>query len=156
MKKIYYEKVGRRYKPIAEYDNDYLASFPKGSTLVVCSPGSTSHKYNVEPALAPLIAAAHYAENAMANAVSLAAELRPTQTPITEGQRKAWKKLAKEFGNDLCTLQGSSTHDIVAAGLTALQQEAHKLLQHAAVKQAYDQFMLVCALTKEHTDERTN
>ena len=150
MKKIYYEKVGRRYKPIAEYDNDYMDSFPKGNTLVICQPGSTSRKYNVEPALAPLIAAAHYAENAMANAILLAAELRPTKTPITEGQRKAWKKLAKEFGSDLCTLQGSSTHDIVSAGLKVLQDEADKLLQHAAVKQAYDQFLLLCALTKEH------
>ena len=36
MKKIYYEKVGRRYKPVAEYDPDYLDSFPKGSHLVMC------------------------------------------------------------------------------------------------------------------------
>jgi hypothetical protein len=156
MKKIYYEKVGRRYKPVAEYDNDYMDSFPKGNTLVICRPGSTSRKYNVDAAFAPLIAAAHYAENAMVNAILLAANLRPTQTPITEGQRKAWKKLATELGSDLCTLQGSSTHDIVAAGLKVLQDEADKLLQHAAVKHAYDQFMLVCALTKEHANEQTN
>jgi hypothetical protein len=149
MKKIYYEKVGRRYKPIAEYDNDYMDSFPKGNTLVICRPGSTSRKYNVDAAFAPLIAAAHYAEHAMCNAILLAASLRPTQTPITEGQRRAWNKLAKEFGSELCTLQGSSTHDIAAAGLAALQEEADKLLQNAAVKHAYDQFMLVCELTKK-------
>jgi len=36
VKKVYYEKKGKRYKPVAEYDSDYLDAFPKGSTLVMC------------------------------------------------------------------------------------------------------------------------
>ena len=150
MKKIFYEKVGRKYVPIAEYDDTFMDSFPKGNHLIMSYPGGTSRRFNIDPALAPMIAAGRHAESAMAEAVSKACELRPTQTPITEGQRKAWNKLAKEFGSELCTLQGANINDIVAAGLQALQEEADKLLQHAAVKQAYDQFMLVCALTKEH------
>ena len=153
MKKIFYEKVGQRYKPVAEYDDAFIDSFRKGNHLVMCYPGGTSRRFNIDPALAPMIAAGRYAESAMAEAISKACELRPTQTAITEGQRKAWKKLAKEFGNELCTLQGASTNDIVAAGLKALQEEADKLMQHASVKQAYDQFLLVCALTQEHKTE---
>jgi hypothetical protein len=80
-----------------------------------------------------------------------ASELKPEQTPLTEGQRRAWRKLAREFGKELCTLQGSSTRDIVEAGVQAMQQEADKLMSHQAVRDAYEQFQLVCELTK-HKD----
>jgi hypothetical protein len=155
MKKIYYEKVGRKYIAVSEYDSDYQDSYPKGNTLVMVSPGSTSRRYNVDPNFAAMIAAGRHAESAMSIAMQVASELRPTQTPITTGQQKAWKKLAKEFGSDLCTLNGLSTHDIVDAGMKVMQEEAHKLMQNVAVKAAYDQFMLVCALTKDHTNEHS-
>jgi hypothetical protein len=149
MKKIYYVKEGRRYKPVAEYDSDLLDSFPKGNHLVMCYPGGTSRRFNIDPAMAPMIAAGRVAEDAMCRAMMDASELKPRQTPLTEGQRRAWKKLAKEFGDELCTLQGSSTRDIVEAGVRAMQSEAHKLMQHPAVRDAYEQFQLVCKLTKE-------
>ena len=149
MKKIYYVKEGRRYKPVAEYDNDLLDSFHKGNHLVMIYPGGTSRRFNIDPALAPMIAAGRVAEDAMCKAMMDASELKPKQTPLTEGQRRAWKKLAQEFGDELCTLQGSSTRDIVEAGVRAMQSEAHKLMQHPAVRDAYEQFQLVCKLTKE-------
>ena len=148
MKKVYYEKVGRRYKPVAEYDNDLLDSFHKGNHLVMVYPGGTSRRFNINPAMAPMIAAGRVAEDAMCKAMMDASELRPQRTPLTEGQRKAWRKLAKEFGDELCTLQGSSTRDIVEAGVQAMQEEADQLLKHEAVRQAYEQFLLVCELTK--------
>jgi hypothetical protein len=37
----------------------------------------------------------------------------------------------------------------VRAGLEALQQEADKLMTNPAVKEAYNQFLFVCALTKQ-------
>jgi hypothetical protein len=148
MKKVYYEKVGRRYKPVAEYDNDLLDSFHKGNHLVMVYPGGTSRRFNIDPAMAPMIAAGRVAEDAMCKAMMDASELRPQRTPLTEGQRKAWRKLAREFGDELCTLQGSSTRDIVEAGVQAMQEEADQLLKHEAVRQAYEQFLLVCELTK--------
>ena len=149
VKKIYYEKVGRKYVPVAEYDSDLTDSFGKGSHLVICYPGGQSRRYNIDPDYAALIAAARVAEDAMMQAMHKASELKPTQTPITEGQRKAWKKLAREFGTELCTLNGASSYDITQAGLKALEDEAAKLLTNAAVKAAYDQFLFVCALTKK-------
>jgi hypothetical protein len=149
MKKVYYEKVGRRYKPVAEYDNDLMDSFHKGNHLVMVYPGGTSRRFNIDPALAPMIAAGRVAEDAMCKAMLDASELRPQQTPLTEGQRRAWKKLAQEFGDELCTLQGSSTRDIVEAGVKAMQEEAFKLMQNEAVRNAYQQFQLVCELTKQ-------
>ena len=149
VKKIYYEKVGRKYVPVAEYDSDLTDSFPKGSTLVICYPGGQSRRYNIDPDYAALIAAARVAEDAMIQAMSKASELRPATTPITPAQQRAWKKLAKEFGTELCTLNGASSYDITQAGLKALEDEAAKLLTNAAVKAAYDQFLFVCALTKQ-------
>jgi hypothetical protein len=148
MKKVYYEKIGRRYVPVAEYDNDLLDSFPKGNHLVMCYPGGTSRRFNVEPNHAALIAAGRVAEDAMSRAISKASELRPKQTPITEGQRKAWKKLAKEFGDELATLHINSARDIAEAGLKAMQDEAEKLMNVPSVKKAYEHFLLVAELTK--------
>jgi len=149
VKKVYYEKVGRKYVPVAEYDSDYLDAFPKGSTLVMCYPGGQSRRYNIDPDYAALIAAARVAEDAMMQAMSKASELKPKHTPITEGQRRAWKKLAREFGDELATLNGASSYDIAQAGLKALEDEAARLLTNESVKAAYDQFLFVCALTKQ-------
>lgn len=148
-KKIYYEKVGRRYVPVAEYDNEFMDSFTKGNHLVMCYPGGSSRRFNIQPDYASLIAASRVAEDAMTRAISQASELRPKQTPITEGQRKAWKKLAKEFGNELATLNINCSRDIAEAGIKALQDEANMLYLNPAVKKAYEQFILICQLTKE-------
>jgi hypothetical protein len=149
MKKIYYVKEGRRYKPVTEYDSDLMDSFSKGNHLVMCYPGGTSRRFNIDPALAPMIAAGRYAEDAISRAISKAAELRPQRTPITEAQQKAWRKLAKEMGDELCTLTGLSVRDCAEAGVQAMQAEADKLMQHPAVRDAYEQFQLVCKLVKE-------
>jgi hypothetical protein len=148
VKKIYYEKKGRRYVPVAEYDNDLLDAFTKGTHLVQVYPGGASRRYNIDPAYAPMIAAGRVAEDAICRAISKASELRPKQTPITEGQRKAWTKLAKEFGDELCTLQGLSAHDCAEAGVKAMMAEADKLLTNPAVRKAYDRFLLVSELAK--------
>ena len=147
--KVYYEKVGRKYVPVAEYDSDLIDSFGKGSHLVICYPGGQSRRYNIDPDYAALIAAARVAEDAMMQAMQKASELKPTQTPVTPAQQRAWKKLAKEFGTELCTLNGSSSYDIAQAGLKALEDEAARLLTNESVKAAYDQFLFVCALTKQ-------
>lgn len=149
MNKIFYEKVGRRYKPVYEYDQTLMDSFPKGSHLVVCYPGGQSKRYNIDPNYAALIAAGRVAENAMSDAIRRASELRPRKNPITPGQKAAWENLAREFGDELATLEISSAHDIAEAGLKALQQEADQLMKHESVKRAYEQFLLVCELTKK-------
>lgn len=149
MKKIYYEKVGRKYVPVAEYDSEYLDSFPKGNHLVMCYPGGQSRRFNIDPNYAAMIAAGRVAEDAICQAISKASELRPQRTPITEGQKKAWKKLAKEMGDELCTLRGLSIHDCAEAGVKAMMEEAETLMKHPSVRRAYEQFILMCELTKE-------
>lgn len=150
MKKIYYEKVGRRYVPVAEYDNDFLDSFPKGNHLVMSYPGGTSRRFNIDPNYAGMIAAGRVAEDAICKAISKASELKPKQTPITPGQKKAWEKLAKEFGDELATLHGLCVHDCAEAGVKAMMTEWEKLLTNPSVRIAYERLQLVCELTKEH------
>ena len=152
MKKVYYEKIGRRYRPVAEYDSDLLDSFPRGNHLVMCYPGGSSRRFNVEPNHAAMIAAGRLAEDAICNALHKASEMRPQRTPITAGQKKAWEKLAKEFGDGLATLSMGSARDHAEAGLKAMQEEADKLMTNPAVRLAYEQFLLVCELTKKQVD----
>lgn len=149
MKKIYYEKKGRRYIPVAEYDNDFLDSFTKGNHLVMCYPGGSSRRFNIEPALAPMIAAGRVAEDAICTAMNKASELKPERKPITAEQKAAWDNLSRAFGTELCTLYGPSIRDIAEAGVKAMQVEADKLLAHPSVKEAYDHFLFIAQLVKD-------
>ena len=152
VKTVFYEKVGRKYIPVREYDSLLQESFPEGAHLVITYPGGRSTRYNVDPNYAGLIAAGRVAEDAMTKAIRTASELAPRQNPITESQRQAWQNLAKELGNDLCTLQASSAHDIAQAGINALLSEADVLYSNPAVRDAYEKFLFVCALTKQKAE----
>jgi hypothetical protein len=152
MKKIYYEKRGRRYIPVSEYDSDLTDSFTKGTHLVQVYPGGASRRYHIDPAYAPMIAAGRVAEDAIGKAISKASELRPQKTPITPGQKKAWEKLAKEFGDELATLSGLCSRDCAEAGVRAMQEEAEKLLTNPTVRKAYEQFLIVAELSKENSN----
>ena len=134
---------------MAEYDSNLLDSFHRGSHLVCVYPGGQSRRFNVEPNHAAMIAAGRLAEDAICQALHKASEMRPQKTPITPGQLKAWQKLAKEFGDELCTLQHASARDLAEAGVKAMQAEADKLMSHPAVVDAWEKFMLTCELTKE-------
>ena len=152
MKKLYYIKQGRRYVPVSEYDSDLLDSFPKGCHIIMSYPGGKSTRYSIDPAYAPMIAAARVAEDAICRAISKAADLRPPRTPITAKQKKAWEALAEAFGDELCTLQGLSIHDCAEAGVKAMQAEADKMLKNPTVRKAYEKFLLVAELAKEKQD----
>jgi hypothetical protein len=153
MKRIYYEKVGRRYKPVAEYDSEYLDSFPRGHHLVSVLPGCSSRRFNIDPAFAPMLAAGLHAEDAVARAVSKASELRPRQTPITPGQQKAWQKLSKEFGTEIATLEIASAREIAEEAVKALSMEVDRMMTNESVKQAYEHFMFLVKLTYEDKDQ---
>jgi hypothetical protein len=152
-KKVYYEKIGRKYVPVAEYDSTYLDSFPKGNHLVMCYPGGSSRRFNIQPDYAALIAASRVAEDAISKAVVAASEMRPHRKPITEKQKKAWENLAKAFGDDRYYVEIPSAREIAEAGVKALQEEAKMLYSNEAVRKAYEHFILMCELTKEHKND---
>jgi len=151
-KKIFYEKVGRRYVPVQEYDEYLMDGLPYGNHMIMVYPGGQSTRYNVNPALAPMIAAMRVAEDKMSEAVRKASEMRPRKKELTVEQQRAWQRLNKSMGDDIYTLEVSSSRDIAEAGLKAMQEEAEQLMTNPAVKLAYEQFLLVCELTKKSVD----
>lgn len=148
MKKTFYEKVGRRYKPVMEYDDYLIDAFPKGAHLVMCYPGGTSRRYNVDPNYAAMIAAGRVAEDVISRAIYQASEARPKERPITERQRAAWEEMKAAFGDEFFSLTLPATRDLAEIGVQAMQEEAIKLMQNEAVRNAFEQFQLVCELTK--------
>jgi hypothetical protein len=152
MKKIYYEKVGRRYVPVAEYNGEWMDSFTKGTHLLMVYPGGQSRRYNIDPNYAAMIAAGRVAEDAISQAVVKASEMRPHKTPITEKQRKAWDNLTKAFGDERYYIELPSAREIAEQSTKAMMEEADKLMSNPSVKKAYEQFQLVCELTREHND----
>lgn len=150
MKKIYYEKVGRRYKPVSEYDSDFLDSFTKGTHLVMSYPGGKSIRYNIDPNYAAMIAAGRVAEDAVSDAIRKALDLRPQKQPITEHQQKLWRELAESFKKDDYPIIRPAARDAAEAAIKAMTQEAEKLMANPAVKKAFDHFLLVAELTKEN------
>ena len=147
---IFYVKKGRRYVPHSTYSSEFCDSFPKGTHLVDVYPGGSSRRYNIDPAYAPMIAAGRVAEEAMSKAIIQASEMRPHNKPITEKQRKAWEALSKAFGSDRYYIEIPSAREIAEAGVKAQMAEAEKLLANPAVRKAFERFLFVAELTKEH------
>ena len=149
-KRILYEKKGRRYVAVHEYDPIVMDSFPKGTHLVMCYPGGQSTRYNIDPNYAAMIAAGRVAEDAVSQALVKASEMRPHRKPITEAQRLAWDALADAFGDDRYYVEIPSAREIAEAGVRAMQTEAELLLNNPIVRQAYERFLFVAELTREN------
>ena len=156
-KTIFYKKVGRRYVPVHEYDQTLMDAFPKGNHIVMCYPGGQSRRYNIDPAYAPMIAAGRVAEDAISKVIMKATDLRRNyrmrKEPLTPGQLKAWNKLIEEFGEDARALEWPSAREACEEAVKAMTEQAEKLLTVPAVRKAYEHFLFVAELTKEHKDE---
>lgn len=156
MKKIFYEKVGRRYVPVSEYDSNLLDSLPKGTHIVMVYPGGQSTRYKIDPNHAAMIAAGRVAEDAISKKLLEASEIRmqrpDRERKLTESQKAAWDNLVKEFGDSARQLEWTSIREVAEAGVKAMQEEAEKLMSVPSVKKAYEHFMLVCELTKEKNE----
>jgi len=157
MKKIFYEKVGRRYKPVYEYDQTLMDAFPKGSHLIICYPGGQSTRYNIDPNYAALIAAGRVAEDAVSSALVEATEIRRKSTgdttPLTPEQKAAWEHLVEVFGDSAKQLEWASARECAEKAVKAMTVEADKLMRHESVRRAYEQFQLMCQLAKDHDAE---
>lgn len=152
-KKIFYEKKGRRYVPIAEYDNEYLDSFPSGAHLVIVRPGISSRKFNIDPNYAALIAAGHVAEDAISKHIMETSKLRVPERDrkqLTDEQRLAWENFSKAMGKEVYALEYCSYREAAEAGVKAMIDEAEKLLTNSTVRKSFEKFLMICELTKEH------
>jgi hypothetical protein len=155
METIFYIKKGRKYIPHSTYSAEFCDSFPKGTHLVDVYPGGSSRRFNIDPAYAPMIAAGRVAEDAISKILMQASDLRPKRAPMTPEQIEAWDKLVKVFGEEARCLEWPSAREACEAAVKAMQVEADKLLDNPSVRRAYERFLLVAALTKDH-NERTD
>jgi hypothetical protein len=151
MKQLFYKKQGRRYVPVSEYDNELLDSFPKGDHLVSVYPGGASRRFNIDPALAPMIAAGRYAEEAITRKIQEATELRPMNREIDEETQRKWKQFIATIPEEFRYLfTHGCARDAAEAGVKAMQEEVDKLMQNEAVRKSYDHFMLMCKMVKNN------
>lgn len=153
MKKVFYEKVGRRYKPVSEYDSNLQDALPKGTHLINCYPGGQSTRYNINPNYAALIAAGRVAEDAISKRIMEISALRTSNRTLTPEQAKAWEQLKEAMGNQRYALEYCSYREAAEAGVKAMMEELEKLMTVPAVKKAFEHFMLVCELTKDEINE---
>lgn len=126
-KYVLYEKRGRRYYPVSEYDPKVTDAFPAGFTLVHVKPGCTSYRFNVSPAVPEVLAAARLLEDAMLKAMHEAAKYKPDPIPVTEEEQAAWKHLEaileknEGVNRRMLRLWGCSANDMIAAGIKVLE-----------------------------------
>ena len=126
MKETFYRKVGHRYKPVREYDSDLLDSFPAGSHLVVCEPGCSATKFNIEPDHASLLAAFHAHRDELGKVLRKASELQMTRKDATPVERRAWKAWAEIMGDEVMVLKSPSISELLDALEKSLVQFAAK------------------------------
>jgi hypothetical protein len=151
MKQIFYKKQGRRYIPVSEYDNELLDALPKGDHLVSVYPGGCSRRYRIDPALAPMIAAGRYAEEAITRKIQEATELRPVNREIDEETQRKWKRFIATVPEDFRYMfTHGSARDAADAGVEAMMSEADRLMQNEAVRKSYEHFMLMCKMVKNN------
>ncbi|NDG31770.1 hypothetical protein EB118_17080 [bacterium] len=149
MSETFYKKVGRRYKPVYEYDPIFAEGLPLGSHLIHVRPNGQSYRYHVDPETAAMTAASIHAKEILVTALNKAVSLKPKSNPITEEQREAWNKFINVMGEDGRVLLGVSMDDIAEEAVKALQSETEKLLNNPTVRKSYDHFMTVTKLSKE-------
>jgi hypothetical protein len=149
----FYKKVGRRYIPVREYDSECNDAYQHGTHLVVSVPGHKLTRFNIEPELAPLIAAGTFAIDKISAKIVESSNLRLCGSDgraktLTKEQREAWEKLVEVFGDGARQLEWPSAREAAEAGVNALISEAEKKLENPLVKKAYEQFLMVYKLAK--------
>ena len=134
------------------YSPEFHDSFTKGTHLVDVYPGGSSRRFNIDPAYAPMIAAGRVAEDAISKRIQEASALRvpARDLPLTPAQSKAWKALARAFGKEQYALEWCSYREAAEAGVKAMQEEADKLMTNPTVRKAYERFLFVAELTRQH------
>lgn len=143
-----------RYEPVARYSEEAVSNFPYGTHLVVCRRGSTRRVYNIDVDLVPLIAAMHHCIDDMTSAVYQASAAKPKRSPVTPEQRAAWEKLKEVYGDEMFSILYPSAYDVAEAGVKALFSHVEERMKIPAVKQAYEDFLLIFGLMGGNVEHR--
>lgn len=120
MSETIYIKVGRRYKPIYEYDPMVCDSFPEGTHLVVSTPGSRLTRFRVDPDFAPVMAAIAHGREAFISAIQKATLLSPRDKKLSGRELAAFEAWKKATGEETLMLESASASDVYDAFERAL------------------------------------
>lgn len=112
MKRTFYEKRGRRYVPVYEYDSDLVSAMPHGSHLVFVEPGCRTTVFNVKPLRAPLVAAIRQHREALCDELREYSAPQPTR-PLTERERKGYEAWRKVMGGEQLVLTRPSVAALI-------------------------------------------
>jgi len=152
-RKTFYEKVGRRYVPVREYDSELHNAYPRGTHVTVVTPGVSSTRYNIDPDYAALIAASMVAYDHICKVIVDHSRLKPTKEPITREQKELWDQLSQSLDISVLPLYRASVAESVRVGTDAMIREADKLMQHDAVRQAYEHFITIAKLCSNQSQQ---
>ena len=119
-----YKKVGKRYRPVAEHEE--WDSYPEGAHLVVCSPGSTLRRFDIDPDRAGLLAAAEPLRAQIRALVMDLHKMRPTRRPVTMQQAAAWRRFQAAMGGDGYWVEYASVGEIADAVIALIVRGAGK------------------------------
>lgn len=144
--KEYYIKEGDQYRPVSRYDPDLWGSITYGHYLITVERHKRTMRSIVDPALAPMIAAAHSAREKMIKAMLE----RETEFlgPGGQKEQEAWAVFKATVG-DQWSVRRNSFANVVDSGINQIIKEAEELMENPAVKLAYEEFLTVCRLAMD-------
>ena len=150
-REVFYKKVGRKYVPISEYNSEFIDSLRYGTHLVMSYPSGQSTRCNIEPDFAAMIAAGHYAEDAISKAIMKAQDMRPHQgEALTPEQHQAWEAFVEVMGDRGRYIEIPSAREATEAGVKAMMLAAKDMFEtHPSVKQAYEHLITMACLAKK-------
>ena len=114
MNRTFYEKRGRRYYPVAEYDSDVLSALPEGTHLITVEPGRQSCRYHINPAHAPLLAALEQHRDSLVKVLMEASAEKLQRRTLTKKEARAYAAWENIMGKGaLLTLQRPSAQELL-------------------------------------------
>ena len=90
MKRVFYEKVGRRYVPVSMHDGDLYTALPVGTHLIVkVDPGMTTTVRNIDPGRELAVAVMVVIRSKLIEALSRELDIRPGRNAAPTKLEKA-------------------------------------------------------------------
>lgn len=128
MKRVFYEKVGRRYKAVAEYDSDLVGSLPEGAHLIVVRPGLKSTLFQVDPAYAAVEAALKEFKDQVASLIIEAQKLQPPRDrKLTKTEQEVYDFAKERLHKEAITLgYYNCVYDVLEKGMEFLREKSNK------------------------------
>lgn len=149
-----YRKVDGKFVAVAKYDREYHDNIPLNcAVLTVASEVSTMRRYNIDPAVAPFVAASMIMEREIVNVILEASvpslETQPTSRKITytPEQLEAWKTATKILGMNRIELP--SFQQIGERVAKSIREKAEEIMKDKSVSAAYEDFLLLATMGKK-------